>query len=252
MVPRNLARRRVVDIFDEVSEDLRAERARRFVRRYGVLLIVAAIAVVAGVGAWQVWRWRAAQNVGQVATAFMDAMRTATPPLSGALTKPARDRALQQFLDLAGSAPEGYRTLARLRAAQLRSAAGDAAGALSLWDQVSSDTQADPLLRDLANLLWVQHQVDAGDPAAVEGRLAPLVAQGNTWRPLAQEAQALLWIRTGQDAKARELLTRLQADTAVPDGIRARAGGLLSRLIGPAPVAPAGPPAGTPGARVTQ
>ena len=98
---------------------------------------------------------------------------------------------------------------------------------------------ADPLLRDLASLLWVQHQVDAGDPAAVEGRLLPLVAAGNAWRPMALESQAWLQIRTGQDDKARETLRALLADVAAPDGVKGRANGLLSRLGETAPPAPA-------------
>ena len=185
---------------------------------------------VAAVAGWQAWRWRGQQSVGAVATTFLDAMRKSTAPAGADVSTPAREEALAAFSSLAGSGPEGYRTLARLRAAALKVTAGDRAGALTLWDQVSADTGADPLLRGLADLLWVQHQVDGGDPAAVEGRLAPLVAPGNAWRPLALESQAWLAIRVGQPDRARGILKQLQADTAAPDGVRARAGGLLTRL----------------------
>ena len=46
----------------------------------------------------------------------------------------------------------------------------------------------------------------------------------------------LLLMRIGQDAKARDTLKALQADPAAPDGVRGRAGGLLTRL-GEAPAA---------------
>lgn len=230
MVRPNLAGTRVVDIFDEVSEDLRADRARALLKRYGGLLIVAAALVIVGVAGWQAWRWRGQQQSSQVATAFLDAMRkSAAPPAADGAT-PSRTQAAADFAALAATAPEGYRTLARLREAALRATAGDLPAALTLWDKISADTQADPLLRGLADLLWVQHQVDAGDPAAVEGRLAPLIANGSAWRPLALESQAWLAIRTGQRAKARDILKGLQADTLAPDGVRARAGGLLSQL----------------------
>jgi hypothetical protein len=229
----------VVDIFDEVSEDLRAEKAQQLLKRYGGLLVLAAVLVLVAVAGWQAWRWRQTQQTNLVASAYIEAMRnTAGPPAADGAT-PSRDKALQQFDTLAATAPEGYRTLARLRAAALRAAAGDVPGALTLWDQISADTAADPLLRDVANLMWVQHQVDQGDPAAVEGRLAPLVAQGNPWRPLAMEEQALLMMRTGQDAKARDILKQLQTDASAPDGVRARASGLLTRL-GTAPAAALG------------
>ena len=228
----------MVDIFDEVNEDLRAERAQRLLKQYGFLLIVAAVLVVAGVGGWQAWRWRATQETNAVATAFLDAMRKSALPPAADGAAASREQAAAEFDRLAATAPAGYRTLARLRAASLRATAGDLPGALQIWDQVSADTQADALLRDVANLLWVQHQVDQGDPAAVEGRLAPLVAAGNPWRPLALENQALLAMRTGQDAKARDILKQLQADTLAPDGVRARAGALLTRLGEPPAAAP--------------
>ena len=126
----------------------------------------------------------------------------ATPPRPAKPSAAARTQALDDFSTVAATGPEGYRTLARLRAAALKAAAGDLPAALALWDQVSADTAADPLLRDFANLLWVQHQVDAGDPAAVQGRLAPLIAPGNPWRPLALESQAWLLLRTGETDKA--------------------------------------------------
>lgn len=222
----------VADIFDEVNEDLRADRARQLFTRFGGLLVLAAVLVVAAAGGWQYWQTRQTQQANQVASQFLAAMRDSAGPAPADQATPARAAAADGFARIAASGPEGYRTLARLRAAALRANAGDLPGALLLWDQLSADTEADPLLRDLANLLWVQHQVDGGDPAAVQGRLAPLVAPGNPWRPMAQEAQAWLALRTGKDDQARTLLTQLSADAGAPDGVRGRANGLLSRLGG--------------------
>ena len=53
------------------------------------------------------------------------------------------------------------------------------AGAAALWDQVAADSSADPLLRDLASLLWAQHQIDSGDPSLLEARLKALAAPEN-------------------------------------------------------------------------
>ena len=45
----------MVDIFDEVSEDLRNERAMVLAKRYGGLLLVAMLLVLASVGGQQFW-----------------------------------------------------------------------------------------------------------------------------------------------------------------------------------------------------
>ena len=229
MVPLVSSGRGVADIFDEVSEDLRAERAQAFLRRFGVLLVLLAVLVVAGVSAWQFWRYRSEAQAGAMGQAYMAAARD---------TGPANPAAAQAFAALAAGAPEGYRTLARLREAGLR-ATTDLPAALALWDQVSADTAADPLLRGLADLQWVQHQVDTGEPAAVEGRLAPLLAPTSAWRPMALECQAWLALRTGQDDRARDILKGLRTDSNAPYGVRNRANGLLTRL-GEPPLDPAG------------
>ncbi len=220
---------RVVDIFDEVSEDLRADRARRLFKKYGYLLGVAALLIVAGVSGWQFWQARQARERGAVAAGYMTALRDSSSPGVDAATSD-RAKALAEFLNIGQTGPEGYRTLARLSAAALKANGGDVPGALGLWDQVSADEQADPQLRDVANLLWVQHQVDTGDPPAVQGRLAPLIAPGNPWRPLALESQAWLLLRTGETDKARDVLRQLATDATAPPDVRGRAGGLLTQL----------------------
>lgn len=231
----------MADIFDEVSEDLRAERAQALLKRYGVLLVLLALLTIVGTAAWKFWDWRAGAATDAVATRFLDASRSAAAVPAGT-GDVAATRAADAFATVAADAPDGYRTLARLREAGLRAAANDAPAALRLWDQVSADTAADPLLRGAADLLWAQHQVDAGDPAAVEGRLAPLLGSGNPWRPLAQETQGWLLLRIGQTDKARDVFRTLRADPALPDGLRGRVNVLLVRL-GEAPVAsPASPP----------
>ena len=97
------------------------------------------------------------------------------------------------------SAPEGYRTLARLREAALKADAGDLPGALALWDQVAADASADPLLRDLASLLWAEHQIDSGDPALLEARLKALAAPENRLARAGRGAARAAGHAPGQD-----------------------------------------------------
>jgi hypothetical protein len=221
----------VVDIFDEVDEELRAERAQRLLKRYGGVIIAAALLVVGVAAGWQTWRWYQTRQDQAAATEYLTAMNRAEAPAG--VTDAARNSAAIAVLDkLETTAPEGYRTLARLRAAAAKSASGDLPGALAIWDQIAADTSADPLLRDLANLMWVEHQIDSGDPAVLQARLKPLAAPGNAWHALADEQLALLDMRLGKPDDAKAVLRRLALDTAAPSGVRGRANTLLSRLGG--------------------
>jgi hypothetical protein len=221
----------VVDIFDEVDEELRAERAQQLLKRYGGLIVVCAVAIVGAVAGWQGWRWYETRQDQAVAIEYIAAMNLADATAAGS-SAANRAAGIAMFTQLAAKAPAGYATLSRLREAALKADAGDLAGAAALWDQLASDASVDPLLRDLASLLWAQHQIDSGDPSLLESRLKALAAPNNPWHALAEEQLALLALREGKVEPARTTLRRLTQDTTAPSGVRGRAGALLGRLGG--------------------
>ncbi len=219
------------DIFDEIQEDLRAERLQALARRYGGLVILLGVLIIAAAAAWQGWQWWQGKQRVTIAGRYLAAMQLADTPRAAG-QPPDAAAATRAFMAVAAAGPEGYRTLARLRAAALQADTGHLGAALGLWNQVAGDRSADPLLRGLATLLWAQHQVDAGDPAMLKARLGPLIAPTDPWHGLAEETEALIDIRTGDATAARALLQQLVADTTAPDGVRNRARGLLTRLGG--------------------
>ena len=235
----------MVDIFDEVDEELRAEKAKALLKRYGGLIVAAVLAIVLGAAGWQGWQWWQGRQDQSAATSFLAAMRIAgnlaPPGVAGpdpASSDPAsaekRAEAMAGFAAVAADAPAGYRSLARLRQAGLLADAGDLPGAIAIWDRLAADSTVDPLLRDLANLLSILRQTDTADPASLAARLKPMTAPASPWKALAEEQTALLDIRQGHMDAAKATLGRLARDTAAPIGVRNRAGALLARLGGSA------------------
>jgi len=209
----------LVDIFDEVEEELRAERAKRLWQRYGTAAIALIVLGIAAAGGWQFWKQRQAGRAEE-----------AVASLLAAGSQSDKAKAAEAFLQAASQAPAGVAVLARLRAAAIKADTGDAPGALALWDAIAADTALDRIYRDLGSYNWVLHQVDNGDPAMLAARLGPLMEPGAPWRASAQELSALLDLRAGRNEAAKATLTTLADDTTAPAGVRNRARDLLSGL----------------------
>lgn len=219
------------DIFDEVAEDLRHDQALTLAKRYGAWLLAGCVAVLVGVGAQQGWQAYQAKQAQKAATQFL----ALTAPLDQSNAPPTGPQALQTAAALskfASAAPEGYKTLANLRAAAVYANAGQLAQADALWTGMAQDSAADPLLRDTATLLWAQHALGTAPNADVLARLQPLSLTANPYHALAREMQALVYLHEGNTAQAKVLFTQISADPAAPDNLRSRAQALLDSLNG--------------------
>lgn len=212
------------DLIDEVEEELRAERAKKLGQRFGGIAFGVALVVLAGVGGWEGWKWWEGRKASAAAESFLSASQDAAA--EGADLRAAAER----FAAIGRDAPAGYRTLARLRAAALLAETGQGEAALAAWQAISSDSEVDPLYRDLATVLWGLHALDSADPGQVAARLAPLAAANAPWRASAREVLALAALRRNDPAEARRQFDALLADTATPQGVRERATRLLQGL----------------------
>ncbi len=219
----------MVDIFYEVSDDLRTERALALARRYGALLLAACLLVILAVGADQFWTWHQGQAAQQAAARYLAVtgpIDASAPPTGDDAAKDAT--ALSNF---AAGAPAGYASLARLRAAAFDEAAAKPAEANAIWIDLARN-DVDPLIAGLARLLWAQHNIGAAPDQDVHDELEPLLKANSPFEALAHETQALLDLHAGKTAIARAELTTLLADPAAPAGVRNRAQGLLAQLNG--------------------
>jgi len=240
------------DIFDEVEEDLRAERARSFGRRFAGLFAAALVLVLVGTGAYVWWSQKTQIRAEAVAQTFLDASKQADKaalPLGG-LDKSLADQAAASFQSIATKAPPGYAVLARLRLAALQWQLGREPAAIATWQSVANDTGAPKLLRDLATLVSAQHQVDSANPVILKQTVEALTAQDNPWRPMAEQVIALIDLRMGKTHDAEMLMTRLTTDPMAPEGIRQMVADLLSALP-PAPAPDTAPAAAKPPAPPT-
>ncbi len=214
----------MTDLFREVDESLREDRLKTALRRYGPIALALVLTLILGIVGWNLWQGRQIQQ---------DQARTAELVSAVALAESDPEAAADALAALfEGSG--GQATLAGLHEAALRAEAGDGETAVLIYRRIAADPAVDPLWADLARLLAVMHELDTGEPAALRAELEPLMAEGAAWRHSARELEAVLSLRLGDEAAAREGFTRLAEDPEAPAGIRERAGELRD-LLGGAP-----------------
>jgi hypothetical protein len=220
----------VPDIFDEVAEDLRHEQAVKLARRYGAWALAACVAVLLGVAAQQGWQQYQSHQADKAAEQYI--ALSSVVDQSAAPTPAQAAQSAKALNDFAATAPEGYKTLANLRAAALYAFAGQPTQAAALWTGVAQDSAADPLLRDLATLLWAQHALGTAPDAEVLAKLQSLALDANPYHGLARETQGLAYLRQGNTAQAKALFTQIATDPNATDNLRNRAQALLASLNG--------------------
>jgi hypothetical protein len=214
----------VADIFKEVEEDLRRDKAADWWKRNSLYIYAAAAVVVIGVAGYQGWRAYDENLRAEQSDSYAEALRLVG---SG-----ETERARQSLAALADPTDDGYALLAALTQARLAAEADDTAAAEEIWQALAENGDASPALSDLGALFSVMRRMNDGDPATLRGELRPLAAGEAPYRFTALELLAALALREGDTAAARTHLTQITDDPAAPASSRSRAAELLASLPG--------------------
>jgi hypothetical protein len=211
----------VADIFQEVDEEVRREQIRKLWDRYGILVVLAAFAIVAGVGGWRYYEWRQLNAAAQFGDAYLAAQTLADDG------KHAEADAALEKLSQDGSS--GYRVLARLKdAADLSTT--DQKAAVSAYDAIAEDHGVPQSLRDLATIRAAMLLVDSTPLSDMALRLEPLTSSTSTFRHTARELLALSAWRVGDTAAARRWADMIMTDGETPSSLRQRVEVLMALL----------------------
>ncbi|WP_282609615.1 tetratricopeptide repeat protein [Pelagibius sp. Alg239-R121] len=212
----------MADIFQEVDDDLKRDKATAFWKRYGRYIIGVAVLIVAGTAAYQAWTAYDLQQRSARSDAYAAALTLATSQADDA-------KALADFSEIA-SGSDSYSVLASFEEARLLAAAEKTDEAIAAWDRIATERGTDEAFGAVATLLSAMHQIDDGDIQSLKARLEPLASPGKAFRPTATELLAILALRENDKQTARELFTSLSDDLSAPAGIRARATQMIEAL----------------------
>jgi hypothetical protein len=203
----------VADIFQEVDEEVRRERARQFWERHGNLVIAVAVLIVLGVGGWRGYEWWQLKQSAEAGAAFEGA--------AALVEQGKHEEAEQAFAKVAKEGPAGYRVLARFREAT-EAARRDPKAGIAGYDSLAADASIGRLMQDLAAVRAALLLVDTATYDDMRVRLEPLTADDRPFRHAAREALAFSAWRAGDRTAAKRWLDLIMADAATPAATRSR------------------------------
>ena len=209
----------MTDIFREVDEDLRRDQAIVLWRKYGRLVVVFAAAAVLATAGFVFWQNYSESQREAAARAYARAMMLTTGSDVAAAASAMADMA---------SGGGAYQQLAELQEAALEARAGKKSQAAAIYDHLAADNSANQAFRDLATILSAMIGIDGPDPGAVEGKLQPLTADGQAFRPSALELLGYVAIEKGDFKTAKTRFRAIADDITAPTGLRQRATQVLA------------------------
>ena len=214
----------MADIFQEIDEDLRRDKAKEWWKRYGKFVIAGIATILIAVAAVSWWQDRKQAERLEAADRYARALATAEDGNAAE----AANRLNAAAVDM----PGGYTFVSLMQAAALRADEGDYAGAAETYSRIAAMDKIDPLYRDLAVVLSTLHESKAGgDAAALLERIEPQTESGKPWRYTAREVAASLALSIGDKEAAKTYLAGISDDAESPVDIRTRATEML-RAIG--------------------
>lgn len=199
----------------EVDEELRRDQIVGVWKNYGrviIGLIVAALAIFAGVLGWRAWSHGAAEKQAIELQQAYDSIAS------------GNTQAAKAPIDkLAGERAPGYRALAKMLQGNDLLAAGKTKEAAAKYGEVASDSSVGQPIRDLATIRQTHTEFDALAPQVVIDRLKPLATSDSAWLGSAGEMIAMADLKLNRLAEARAMFKLIAESDKVPDSIRQRA-----------------------------
>ena len=216
------------DIFREVDEEVRRDKAVEFWKKYQNYMIGAAALIVLATAGWRFYDYRrlqAAQAAGAQFEQALELDRSGKGPEAAAV-----------LAKIAAEGPSGYRIVSRFAEAAVRSKT-DPAGATAAYDALAEDASIDPLLQETARLRAALLRLDAGETDKAKAALEALAAPTGAYRHTAREMLGVVALGAQDYQGAGKWLDMVVADPDAPQSPRQNAELLLGLVASGKPAA---------------
>lgn len=204
----------VNNLFREIDDELRQDKATVLWKKYGSTFIAAIVAMILAVAGYEGWKHYDRGERETIGTEYALALEFAR--------NNELEEAEQAFQNLS-SEKSGYGVLAGLQRAALLAQQKKYEEAANAYFLIAQNGEVSQVFREMALVMGAMNGIDSLGGDEVIRRLEPLVSGASPWRHSAKEMTAFAYAQTGKFDEAKKLFQELSEDAATPAGVRQRA-----------------------------
>lgn len=209
-------------LFQEINEELKQEKLRSFWQKYGILVIIAVVAILTFAVSFEsikLWQTKKAQS-------WSDAYAYAyNLQIQGKY-----DESIEIFKKIENQNNGMYKDLAQMQIANILLEQQKFDNAFSVLNALIDNPKTNSSLRNIAIFKLVSYKLDNAPKDEIEALLNKLVADDSSWSNIAKEMKAMLAIREGNISLALEIYNDILNNNELSESLKIRVQDMVSVL----------------------
>ena len=212
----------MADLFQEIDDELRQDKASRLWRVYGKYVVAAAIVIIMSVGGYKFWQQKQLDDGEKASIAYEAALaRSASGDHKGAI-----DQLNEEEIGTVA----GYAALSQMQKANFAMKIDDFDAALITFKGIAENDNYPQSIKEWASFRYAAVRVERKIDSNASADLDALIATDSPWRFLAKEIKAIKEIESGNKSEAKTIFSELADDENAPERLRVRAAEFLKTL----------------------
>lgn len=206
--------------FEEVDEEVRNEKFKELINKYGGYILTFVILVLAfAVGYEKIGEWRV-NKAEQTNARYVQAVSVSSD----------YENNIAELEGIVQTETGLYKDIARLQIANILLDNNQTDKALTVLAQINDDASASEKIREIAAVKLATYKIDSSSYSEIEKILAPIVQKGGAWAPMAKELLAMSAIQNKDMAKAKAIYEELLTNGNISEEFKARVNDMLASI----------------------
>ena len=207
-------------LFDEIDEDLRNEKFKQLINKYGGLLLTALIVVISiVVGYDKIKEWQAS-NAEKKTIQYIQAVAPSDK----------YENNIIELENIVNTEKGIFKDIAQLRIANILIENNQTDKGLVVLENIYSDDSVDEKVREIAIIKLATYKSEMISFEEMEALLSSIIAKNGAWSPMAKELLAMSAIYNKNIEKAKSLYQDLLTNNTISEEAKSRINDVLASL----------------------